>query len=60
MKNNIITFILIFISINSFSQSDEKNNAEYNLGNGINFSFNEGKYEFNIFGFIRPSYIYSE
>ena len=60
MKKNIITFILIFISINSFSQSDEKNNAEYNLGNGINFSFNEGKYEFNIFGFIKPSYIYSD
>ena len=60
MKNNIITFMLIFISINSFSQSDEKNNAEYNLGNGINFSFNEGKYEFNIYGFIKPTYIYSD
>ena len=60
MKNNIITFILIFISINSFSQSDEKNNAEYNLGNGINFSFNEGKYEFNIYGFIKPTYIYND
>ena len=60
MKNNIITFMLIFFSLNSFSQSEEKNNAEYNLGNGINFSFNEGKYQFNIFGFIRPSYIYSD
>ena len=52
--------MLIFFSLNSFSQSEEKNNAEYNLGNGINFSFNEGKYQFNIFGFIRPSYIYSD
>ena len=60
MKNNVITFLLIFVSLNSFSQLEEKNKAEYDFGNGINFSFNEGKYQFNIYGFIKPSYIYSD
>ena len=60
MKNNVITFLLIFVSLNSFSQLEEKNKAEYDFGNGINFSFNEGKYQFNIYGFIKPTYIYSD
>ena len=60
MKNNVITFLLMFVSLTFFSQIEEKNNAGYDLGNGINFSFNEGKYEFNIRGFIKPAYIYSD
>ena len=60
MKNNVITFLLMFVSLTCFSQVEEKNNAEYDLGNGINFSFNEGKYQFNIRGFIKPAYIYSD
>ncbi len=60
MKNNVITFLLMFVSLTCFSQIEEKNNAGYDLGNGINFSFNEGKYEFNIRGFIKPAYIYSD
>jgi hypothetical protein len=60
MKNNVITFLLMFVSLTCFSQIEEKNNAGYDLGNGINFSFNEGKYQFNIRGFIKPAYIYSD
>ncbi len=34
----------------------EKNKANYNLGNGLNFSFNEGNYTFGLTGFIQPSF----
>jgi len=59
MKNSIITLTLIVLSFSAFSQ-EQKNKANYDFGNGINFSFNEGKYQFNIYGFIKPSYIYSD
>ena len=60
MKKLIITTIFLLSISNAFTQESEKNSASFNLGEGILFSFNEGKYEFNIFGFIRPSYIYSD
>ena len=60
MKKLIITTIFLLSISNAFTQESEKNSASFNLGEGISFSFNEGKYEFNIFGFIRPSYIYSD
>ena len=60
MKKLIITTIFLLSISNAFTQEYEKNSASFNLGEGILFSFNEGKYEFNIFGFIRPSYIYSD
>jgi len=34
----------------------ERNFANYNLGSGLNFSFNEGDYLFNVTGFIQPGY----
>lgn len=34
----------------------ERNFANYNLGSGLNFSFNEGDYLFNLTGFIQPGY----
>ena len=60
MKKLIITTIFLLSISNAFTQESEKNSASFNLGEGISFSFNEEKYEFNIFGFIRPSYIYSD
>jgi hypothetical protein len=38
------------------AQEAPKNIASYDFGNGINFSFNEGAYQFGITGFIQPSY----
>lgn len=35
---------------------DDRNQATFNLGNGLNFSFNDGNYNFNMGGFIQPSY----
>ena len=32
------------------------NNASYTLGNGLNFSFNKGNYQFGLTGFIQPGY----
>lgn len=34
----------------------EINKATYSLGNGLNFSFNKGDYQFGLSGFIQPSY----
>ncbi|RRO20280.1 hypothetical protein [Flavobacteriaceae bacterium 14752] len=34
----------------------ERNFANYSLGSGLNFSFNEGDYLFNVTGFIQPGY----
>jgi hypothetical protein len=38
----------------------KKNNADFILGNGLNFSFNQGKYQFNLGGFIQPSFLYEK
>lgn len=35
----------------------ERNKASYSLGNGLNFSFNEGDYFFGLTGFIQPGYL---
>jgi hypothetical protein len=37
-------------------EDDEPNKATYTLGNGLNFSFNEGNYQFQLSGFIQPSF----
>jgi hypothetical protein len=34
-----------------------KNKADYKLGSGLNFSFNEGAYQFGISGFIQPGFL---
>ena len=60
MKKLIITIIFLLSISYVYSQQSERNSASFSLGDGISFTFNEGKYKFDIFGFIRPSYIYSE
>ena len=60
MKKLIITTIILLSISYVFSQQSERNNASFSLGDGISFSFNEGDYEFNIYGFIKPLYIYSD
>ena len=60
MKKLIITTIILLSISYIFSQESVKNNASFNLGDGISFSFNEGDYEFNIYGFIKPTYIFND
>lgn len=37
-----------------------KNKADFKLGEGLNFSFNEGNYQFKIGGFIQPNVTYEK
>ena len=60
MKKNLITIIIFFFSIILCAQESEKNKENYDLGDGLSFSLNKGKYLFNIYGFIRPAYIYND
>ncbi len=60
MKKLIITTIVLLSISCVFSQESERNTASFNLGDGISFSFNDGDYEFNIYGFIKPTYIYND
>jgi hypothetical protein len=55
----LIVFSCISLLLNS-QESEDKNVASFNLGNGLNFSFNDGNYQFNLGGFIRPAYKYSK
>lgn len=58
-----IALILAFLSTASIAISQEKsdkNIASFELGSGLNFSFNEGNYQFNLGGFIQPAYNYSK
>jgi hypothetical protein len=34
-----------------------RNSANYKLGNGLNFSFNDGDYQFGVTGFIQPGFL---
>ena len=60
MKKLIITTIVLLSISFIFSQESERNTASFSLGDGISFSFNDGDYEFNIYGFIKPAYIYND
>jgi hypothetical protein len=60
MKKSLITIIIICFSVIINAQENQINNSSYNLGDGISFSFNEGNYLFNIYGFLRPAYIYND
>ena len=61
MKKLTTILIITLTVFVGFSQELTKtNDADFNLGNGISFSFNDGEYKFNIHGFIRPSYMSSE
>ncbi|MGY8919224.1 MAG: hypothetical protein ACKVJ4_02530 [Flavobacteriales bacterium] len=51
----IIIFITTFITAQELSQ----NNSDFDFGNGVSLSFDEGDYNFNIKGFIKPTYVYN-
>ena len=51
----IIMAVMLFLPITLRAQeSGETNKADFTIGNGLNFSFNEGEYEFNLGGFVQP------
>ena len=57
-----IALLIVFLSIAFIAPAQEKadkNTASFELGSGLNFSFNEGDYQFNLSGFIQPAYNYS-
>lgn len=54
----ICTLFLFCTFITTKAQEDgKKNNANFTLGSGLNFSFNEGNYNFNLSGFVQPAFI---
>ncbi|WP_296316209.1 hypothetical protein [Winogradskyella sp. UBA3174] len=55
----LTVFFCMTILINA-QESEDKNVASFNLGSGLNFSFNEGNYQFNFGGFVTPTYSYSK
>ncbi|PQJ79707.1 hypothetical protein [Polaribacter porphyrae] len=58
----LCTLICVCIPFFAIAQDDdefedeERNKAMFSLGNGLDFSFNDGDYHFNLGGFIQPSY----
>lgn len=57
----ILILILFPIVMNSQEEDEtKKNTASFELGSGLDFSFNEGNYQFNIGGFIQPKYQYEK
>lgn len=62
MKKTALLSIFLSISFLMNAQEEETsaNKASFELGNGLNFSFNQGAYQFNISGFIQPNYVFEE
>lgn len=61
MKNTLLLYLFLSISLGLIAQKKEpKNVASFELGSGMNFSFNEGAYQFNFGGFIQPFYGFSQ
>lgn len=60
---NIICYIIFFVAISSLAQNSNTintNSADFELGEGINFNFEDNQYQFKLSGFIQPSYTYSK
>ena len=52
----ITIFITTFITAQELSQ----NKSDFDFGNGVSLSFEDGDYNFNINGYIKPTYVYNE
>ena len=55
----IAFLIIIFITTFIRAQQANQNQSDFDFGNGVSLSF-EGDYNFNINGFIKPTYVYNE
>ena len=61
MKKIILFSLLLSLSLSVYAQeTEEKNIASFDLDNGLKFYFNEGAYQFNIGGFIQPTFTSSD
>ena len=52
----ITIFITTFITAQELSQ----NKTDFDFGNGVSLSFENGDYNFNINGYIKPTYVYND
>lgn len=51
-------FLFFCITLVSAQQLEPNNKTDFKLGQGLNFSFNDGDYLFSISGFMQPTYNY--
>ena len=51
--------IIIFIATFITAQESSQNKSDFDFGKGVSLSF-EGNYNFNINGYIKPTYVYNE
>ena len=56
----IAFLIIIFITTFITAQEANQNQSDFDFGNGVSLSFEDGDYNFNINGFIKPTYVYNE
>ena len=56
-----ISFLItIFITTFITAQESSQNKSDFDFGNGVSLSFEDGDYNFNINGYIKPTYVYNE
>ncbi|MAN28262.1 MULTISPECIES: porin family protein [Mesonia] len=59
-----ITYLLFFFTIGIMAQENDSiinsNTADFELGKGLQFNFENNNYQFKIGGFIQPSYSYQK
>ena len=52
--------IIIFITTFITAQESNQNKSDFDFGNGVSLSFEDGDYNFSINGYIKPTYVYNE
>lgn len=60
MKNALVFFLFFCITLVDAQQIEPSNKADFKLGDGLNFSFNNGDYQFSISGFMQPNVNYQK
>ena len=63
ITNNYKSFfsMLLLVLFSYATKAQIHNNSvDYKIGNGLDFSLNDGNYQFNLGGFIQPTYNYSK
>lgn len=48
------------VSVSTLAQDSEQKSKEKGLGNGLDFTLNEGEYQFKVSGFLQPSWQYEK
>lgn len=60
MKNTLVFFLFLSFTFVQAQQMESPNKADFKLGHGLNFSFNNGDYQFSIGGFMQPMVNYQQ